>query len=55
MINPPSGSCCNQFKARVEELIYHGDHPRAHRRRGHPDFVVKMPNGDGVPKRSPGE
>jgi putative spermidine/putrescine transport system ATP-binding protein len=56
MINPPSGSCCNQFNARVEELIYLGDHTRVRIDVcGHPDFVVKVPNGEGVPKLSPGD
>jgi putative spermidine/putrescine transport system ATP-binding protein len=27
-LSPADGSCCNRFNARVEELIYYGDHTR---------------------------
>jgi len=55
-INPPNGSCSNQFNARVEELIYLGDHTRVRVAVcGHPDFVVKVPNGEGVPRLTPGD
>jgi putative spermidine/putrescine transport system ATP-binding protein len=42
----PSPECCpNVFDARVEELIYHGDHTRVRVRTcGCADFVIKLPN-----------
>jgi putative spermidine/putrescine transport system ATP-binding protein len=42
------GSCPNLFEARVEELIYHGDHTRTRVRAcGCEDFVIKVPNSAG--------
>jgi putative spermidine/putrescine transport system ATP-binding protein len=47
-INPPAGSMPNVFPARVEELIYLGDHIRTRVSVcGHDDFVVKVPNAEG--------
>ncbi len=55
-INPPLGACSNQFEARVEELIYFGDHTRVRVAVcGCNDFVVKVPNAEGVPRLTPGE
>jgi putative spermidine/putrescine transport system ATP-binding protein len=49
-INPPDGRCHNLFEAQVEELIYLGDHTRARVRVcGSSDFIVKVPNAEGVP------
>jgi len=43
--NPASGDVQNQFKARVEELIYLGDHIRARMLVcGNSEFIVKVPN-----------
>jgi putative spermidine/putrescine transport system ATP-binding protein len=52
-INPPNGSVPNVFPAKVEELIYLGDHIRTRVSVcGHDDFVVKVPNAEGgVPFR----
>ncbi len=54
-INPGNGACANQFDARVEELIYLGDHTRARVRvLGQSNFVIKVPNSDGVSGLEPG-
>jgi len=47
-IEPAEGSCPNVFEARVEELIYLGDHLRTRvNLLGHADFIVKVPNAAG--------
>ena len=47
-IEPAEGTCPNVFEARVEELIYLGDHLRTRvNLLGHNDFVVKVPNAAG--------
>jgi len=44
-VNPPEGKFPNVFDAKVEELIYLGDHIRTRASVcGHDDFVVKIPN-----------
>jgi putative spermidine/putrescine transport system ATP-binding protein len=54
-INPTNGACANQFDAKVEELIYLGDHTRARvQLLGHSNFVIKVPNSEGVPDIQPG-
>jgi putative spermidine/putrescine transport system ATP-binding protein len=54
-INPTNGACANQFDAKVEELIYLGDHTRARvQLLGHKNFVIKVPNSEGVPNLAPG-
>jgi putative spermidine/putrescine transport system ATP-binding protein len=48
LIDPDPESCPNLFEARVEELIYHGDHTRTRVRAcGREDFVIKVPNSAG--------
>ena len=48
-INPREGSLPNMFTARVEELIYLGDHIRTRVSVcGHDDFIVKVPNSSGT-------
>jgi putative spermidine/putrescine transport system ATP-binding protein len=48
LIDPDSGRCPNLFEARVEELIYHGDHTRMRVRAcGSDDFIIKVPNAAG--------
>ena len=48
LIDPSPERCPNIFEARVEELIYHGDHTRARVRAcGCDDFVIKVPNSAG--------
>jgi putative spermidine/putrescine transport system ATP-binding protein len=48
LIDPDPESCPNLFEARVEELIYHGDHTRLRVRTcGHEDFIIKVPNAAG--------
>ncbi|WP_252928547.1 ABC transporter ATP-binding protein [Aliihoeflea sp. 40Bstr573] len=45
-IAPPDGTA-NSFEARVEELIYLGDHIRTRVSVcGNPDFIIKVPNAD---------
>jgi len=54
-INPVNGVCSNLFDARIEELIYLGDHTRARVQvLGHANFVIKVPNSEGVSNLSPG-
>ena len=55
-INPGDGLCPNVFDARVEELIYLGDHMRTRVNVcGHDDFIVKVPNSAGHVHLKPGE
>ncbi|MCH8035722.1 MAG: ABC transporter ATP-binding protein [Proteobacteria bacterium] len=55
-INPAEGSCPNVFEAKVEELIYLGDHMRTRVSVcGHDDFIVKVPNSSGNVNLTPGE
>jgi putative spermidine/putrescine transport system ATP-binding protein len=54
-LNPTNGACANVFSARVEELIYLGDHTRVRASVcGNKDFVIKVPNAEGVPALAPG-
>jgi len=54
-INPVNGACANAFDAKVEELIYLGDHTRARVSvLGSENFVIKVANSDGVPDLTPG-
>jgi putative spermidine/putrescine transport system ATP-binding protein len=54
-INPTNGACVNVFSARVEELIYLGDHTRVRASVcGSKDFVIKVPNSEGTPDLQPG-
>ncbi len=47
-VNPPNGKYPNVFDAKVEELIYLGDHIRARvNLLGHDEFIVKVPNASG--------
>ncbi|MDJ0949112.1 MAG: ABC transporter ATP-binding protein [Alphaproteobacteria bacterium] len=56
VINPTNGSVPNVFDARVEELIYLGDHVRTRVNLcGHDDFIVKVPNAAGHAHLKPGE
>jgi putative spermidine/putrescine transport system ATP-binding protein len=54
LIDPSPERCPNVFDARVEELIYHGDHTRTRVRAcGCDDFIIKVPNAAGrVPLRT---
>jgi putative spermidine/putrescine transport system ATP-binding protein len=48
LIDPSPERCPNLFEARVEELIYHGDHTRTRVRAcGRDDFIIKVPNAAG--------
>ena len=45
MVSPSKGKTPNTYSAKVEELIYHGDHIRTRFSVcGHDDFIVKNPN-----------
>lgn len=47
-VRPEPGTCPNIFDAKVEELIYLGDHVRTRvSLLGHDDFVIKVPNSAG--------
>ncbi len=55
-INPGENQCPNVFEAKVEELIYLGDHMRTRvSLLGHDEFVVKVPNSSGHVHLKPGE
>ncbi|MEX0922890.1 MAG: ABC transporter ATP-binding protein [Rhodovibrionaceae bacterium] len=55
-INPEENQCPNIFEAKVEELIYLGDHMRTRvSLLGHDEFVVKVPNSSGHVHLKPGE
>ena len=48
MVSPSKGKTPNTYSAKVEELIYHGDHIRTRFNVcGHDDFIVKIPNSIG--------
>ncbi|WP_027515771.1 ABC transporter ATP-binding protein [Bradyrhizobium sp. WSM1417] len=54
-LNPMPGSMPNIFSARVEEIIYLGDHVRTRVSVcGHDDFVLKLPSSDGLAQLEPG-
>ncbi len=47
-VNPEPGSCANNVKANVEEVIYLGDHVRTRVSLcGHEEFIIKIPNASG--------
>jgi putative spermidine/putrescine transport system ATP-binding protein len=50
LIDPPAGSCPNNFNAQVEELIYLGDHTRVRVNVcGTNEFVIKVPRSAAAP------
>jgi putative spermidine/putrescine transport system ATP-binding protein len=50
LIDPAPETCPNRFEARVEELIYHGDHRRLRVRAcGSDEFIIKLPNAGDRP------
>ncbi|MCK1656431.1 ABC transporter ATP-binding protein [Bradyrhizobium sp. 151] len=54
-LNPAPGSLPNIFSARIAEVIYLGDHVRARVLVcGQTDFVIKLPNSDGMAQIAPG-
>jgi putative spermidine/putrescine transport system ATP-binding protein len=54
-VNPPAGTMPNLFTAKVEELIYLGDHIRTRVTVcGNSDFVIKVPNSEGAHQFEPG-
>jgi putative spermidine/putrescine transport system ATP-binding protein len=54
-LNPAPGSMPNVFNAKVEELIYLGDHVRTRVAVcGQEDFVIKLPNNEGSVQLEPG-
>ncbi len=56
MINPGEGQCDNSNDARVEELIYLGDHIRTRLTvSGNSEFIVKVPNAQGHASLKEGE
>jgi putative spermidine/putrescine transport system ATP-binding protein len=55
-VRPGTGACPNVFEAKVEELIYLGDHVRTRvNLLGHDDFIIKIPNSEGHQHLSVGE
>ncbi|MBL8709376.1 MAG: ABC transporter ATP-binding protein [Rhodospirillaceae bacterium] len=55
-INPEGGIYANQFDAEVQELIYLGDHTRCRVSvLGNSNFIIKVPNAEGVPSLTPGQ
>ncbi len=56
IVRPEAGACANVFNARVEELIYLGDHVRTRVNvLGHDDFIIKVPNSAGHQHLAEGE
>ena len=56
LIDPSPARCPNVFEARVEELIYHGDHTRTRVRAcGSDEFIIKVPNAAGLRPLAVGE
>jgi len=56
IVHPAEGECNNILAARVEELIYHGDHTRARLRvPGSSDFLIKVSNTAGKLSIAPGD
>src|SRR5262249_45075155 len=54
-LNPVNGGGANVFSAQVEERIYVGYHTRVRASVcGNRDFVIKVPNSEGVPNLAPG-
>lgn len=54
-LNPTPGSLPNVFSTRVAEVIYLGDHVRIRVSVcGRDDFVIKLPNSEGVAQVAPG-
>ncbi len=55
-VRPEAGSMHNIVEAKVEELIYLGDHVRTRvNLLGHDDFIIKMPNSAGHAQLEVGE
>jgi putative spermidine/putrescine transport system ATP-binding protein len=55
-INPEGEKYANQFDAEVQELIYLGDHTRCRVSvLGNSNFIIKVPNAEGVPSLTPGQ
>ena len=55
-VAPEPGSCPNVIEAKVEELIYLGDHIRTRINvLGHDDFIVKVPNSSTHAQLRPGD
>ena len=55
-VKPEEGKCPNVLEAKVEELIYLGDHVRTRISLcGHDDFIVKVPNSAGHVHLEPGD
>jgi putative spermidine/putrescine transport system ATP-binding protein len=55
-INPDDDRYSNRFDAEVQELIYLGDHTRCRVSvLGNSNFIIKVPNAEGVPSLTPGQ
>ncbi len=50
VVNPSAGSVPNTFEARIEELIYHGDHIRISASLCNSTFITKMANAGAIQK-----
>ena len=49
---PADGTCCNEIKARVSEVIYYGDHARVCTSAcGRPDFTIKVASSNALALR----
>jgi len=56
VLDPPDGLCPNRFEARVEELIYLGDHIRARVSVcGSDEFVITVPRTGNAPRLEVGQ
>jgi putative spermidine/putrescine transport system ATP-binding protein len=55
-INPPEGTCADRFQAKVEELIYLGDHTRVRVNVcQNSDFIIKVARTGDAPKLQVGQ
>ncbi len=56
LLDPPADSVPSRFDARVEELIYLGDHIRVRVDVcGHDDFIIKVPRSESAPRLEVGQ
>ena len=56
LLDPPADSVSSRFDARIEELIYHGDHTRVRVDVcGTDDFIIKVPRSGDAPSLEVGQ
>jgi putative spermidine/putrescine transport system ATP-binding protein len=56
VVEPRDGACDTILPARVEELVYHGDHTRCRLAVADTrEFLVKLAHSQGMPRLGPGD